>query len=178
MTDLRVHRIRKVDGRGVEGQRHHTTLRCEHEQLVLLEIRLQPLQELTRIGYLALPVDDAIEPLHLLWRGGILVRPVRSHAPLRALMHFSGSNLHFDGLSVGTNHRGVQRLVEVELRHGDVVLETTDHRFPVTVNDTERPVTIAHVVDDDANRHQVEDVVELPTFLHHLFVDAPEVLAT
>ena len=178
MSDLRVHRIGKVDGRGVEGQRHHATLRCEYEEFVLLEIRLQPFQELTRIGHLTLPVDDAIEPFHFLWRGGILVRPVRSHSPLRALVHFAGSNLHLDGLSIGTNHRGVQRLIEVELRHGDVVLESTDHRFPVTVNDAERPVTIAHVVYDDANRHQVEDVVELATFLHHLFVDAPEVLST
>ena len=37
-------------------------------------------------------------------------------------------------------------------------------------------VAVLHGIDDDAHGNQIEDVVELATLLHHLLVDAPQVL--
>ena len=92
-------------------------------------------------------------------------------------MHVTRTNLHFDGFAIWADDGGVQTLVQVEFRHRDVVLEAPDYRLPVSVNHTKCPVTIAHVINHDANGHQVEDVIKLAPFLHHLFVDAPQVFA-
>ena len=42
------------------------------------------------------------------------------------------------------------------------------------VNTAERRITIFHRVDDDSHRHQVEDLIEVTTLLHHFFVQTPE----
>ena len=107
----------------------------------------------------------------------VLVRPVRGDAPLGTLVHLDGPDLHLDDLAAGTDDRRVQALVEVELRHRDVVLEPADHRLVTAVDATERGVAILHRFDDHADRDEVEDVVELLALLHHLLVDAPQVLA-
>jgi hypothetical protein len=80
------------------------------------------------------------------------------------------------GLPCGPDHRGVQRLVEVELGHGDVVLEPPLHRLPRGVDGAQRGVAVLDRVDDDPDADQVEDVVELAALDDHLLVDAPQVL--
>ena len=149
----------------------------ENEHLVLLEVGLQVLHEGCRIGDVGLPVDDAVQPVDVAGGAVVLVRPVRGDAPLGALVHLDGPDLHLDDLAARPDDRGVQALVEVELRHRDVVLEPAHHRLVTAVDATERGVAILHRVDDHADRDEVEDVVELLALLHHLLVDAPQVLA-
>jgi hypothetical protein len=48
---------------------------------------------------------------------------VRGDARLGDAMHVLGADLHFDGNAVGAEQRGVQRLVAVDARDRDVVLE-------------------------------------------------------
>ncbi len=45
------------------------------------------------------------------------------------------------------------------------------------VDRTERGVAVLHRVDDDADRHQIEDLVEIAALADHLFVKTPEMLA-
>ena len=92
-------------------------------------------------------------------------------------MHLARTNLHFKRLSTRPDHCGVKRLIQVELRHGDVVLESTHNGSPLAVNATKCAITITHTVDNDAKRYQVEDFVKVFVLLNHLFVDAPQVLA-
>ncbi len=70
----------------------------------------------------------------------------------------------------------MQRLVEVELWHCDVVLEPALHRFPSRVNRTEGCIAVAHRVDDNAHADEVVDVLELEVVDHHLSVDRIEML--
>ena len=88
------------------------------------------------------------------------------------------ADLHLDDLAARPDHGGVQALVEVELRHRDVVLEATHHRLVAAVDAAQRGVAVLHRIDDHADGDEVEDVVELAALLHHLLVDAPQVLAT
>ena len=90
-------------------------------------------------------------------------------------MHLVGSDLDLDWLARGADHGGVQALIEVELRHCDVVLEPTDNWPPSTVNTAERRIAILHRRNDHTDGNEVEDLVELATFHDHLLVDAPEV---
>ena len=46
----------------------------------------------------------------------------------------------------------------------------------MTVNAAQHSVTILYRVDNNSNCHQVKDLVEPPTLLHHFFVQAPQVL--
>ena len=63
VADLGVHGVGEVDRRRPDRQRDDPALRREHEDLVLLEVGLQVLHELRRVGDLGLPVDDPVEPV-------------------------------------------------------------------------------------------------------------------
>src|SRR5207302_11465188 len=107
-----------------------------------LEVDLQRLHELAWVRGFRLPVDDAIEPGNVGVGRALLVAPVRGDAELGSLVHLPGADLYLDRLALGPHHRRVQRLVEVELRHGDVVLETPLYRLPGGVDRTERGVAV------------------------------------
>src|SRR4051794_1977929 len=177
VSDLGVHRVGEVDGRRVDRQRDDAALGREDEHLFLFEVGLQTLHELTGVADLGLPVDDAVEPVDVLGRCVFLVRPVRGDSPLGALVHLPRADLDLDRLAAGTDDRRVQALVEVELRHRDVVLEPPQHRLPPAVDAAERGVAVLDRVDDHTHGDEVEDLVEVAVLLDHLLVDAPHVLA-
>ena len=105
-----------------------------------------------------------------------LVLPVRRDAVLRPLVHAPRADLQLDRLAAGADDRGVQRLVHVELRHRDVVLEPAGYRVPSRVDRAERGVAVPDAVHQDADAYQVVDVVELNVAGDHLLVDRVEVL--
>ncbi len=92
------------------------------------------------------PVKRALEPVNLIVEAlGIvslrrrrttraLVEPVRRNAVLSLLVHLVGTNLNLERARGGTNNRGMQRLIVVELGHGDVVLEAPWHGVPQGVH--------------------------------------------
>ena len=80
------------------------------------------------------------------------------------------------GRPSGADHRRVQRLVHVELRHRDEVLEAPGQRLPQRVDDADRAVAVLHRVNDDPHGREVVDLVELTVLLGHLRVDRIEVL--
>ncbi len=97
-------------------------------------------------------------------------------AVLGPVVHLRGPDLYLDGLALEPDDRRVQRLVHVELRRVDVVLEAALHRRPDGVNGPEGRPAVLLRVDHDPNGHQVVDVVELLAPDHHLLVDGPQVL--
>ncbi len=64
-----------------------------------------------------------------------LVQPVRRDPVLRGLVHRVGADLDLDDLSLVPHHGGVQALVAVGLRHGDVVLEPPLDGHPELVHE-------------------------------------------
>ena len=91
-------------------------------------------------------------------------------------MHAPGPDLQLDRLAAGPDHGGVQRLVHVELRHRDVVLEPPGNGVPPGVDRAERGVAVADGVHQDADADQVVDVVEAHVAGDHLLVDGVVVL--
>ena len=58
------------------------------------------------------------------------------------VVHVARSNLDFKRLSLADDG-GMKGLIAVGLWHGDIVLKTTVHGFPETVNDSNQSVTFS-----------------------------------
>src|SRR3990172_10520799 len=106
----------------------------------------------------------------------LLVPPVRRDPVLRQGVHLLGPDLDLHHLGVGTEHGGMQGLVEVRLRHRDVVLEPARDRPPEAVHDAKRLVTLPYRPGDDTEPDQVVDVIEVDPLARHLVEDARDVL--
>ena len=87
-----------------------------------------------------------------------------------------GADLELDRFDVRPQHGGVQRLVEVELRHRDVVLEPARQRVPASVQHAQRGVAVPLMVDQDAQPDQVVDLEEVAAPDDHLLIDRVVVL--
>ena len=106
----------------------------------------------------------------------LLVLPMRGDAEFAAAVHLPRADLDFDGLAARPHDGRVQRLVHVELGHGDVILETPRHRAPARMHGAKRGIAVTDRIDDDAHAQQVVDVLELDAAHDHLLVDAVIVL--
>ena len=180
MADFRVHRIGEVDRRGSRRQRHHIALGGEHIDLSRSEVIAQRIQELTGISGLALPFQELTQPRKVVCGGfariRLLVLPMGGNAEFGCLVHLGSSYLHLHDLAVRTDHRRVQRLIHVEFRHRDEVLETTGYRAPLRVDGAQDCVAVTDAVHQNPHTHEVVDVVEIATTHDHLLVDGVVVL--
>ena len=158
----------------------------EDVDLLLGQLPAQVLGELARVVLVGLPVEQRLEPLELdvgrvaalplaLLRA-LLVAPVRGDAVLRCLVHVAGADLDLERPALGPDHGRVERLVHVELGHGDHVLEPPRQRLPQRVDHAHGAVAVLHGVDDHPHRREVVDLVELAVLAGHLRVDRVEVL--
>ena len=99
-------------------------------------------------------------------------------AVFRHAVHLPGPDLHLEGEGdlAPADHRRVQRLVHVGLGHGDIILEPAGHLVPQGVHNTQHGVAVGNGVHDDADGHQVIDLVKGLLLQHHLPVNGIEVL--
>ena len=58
------------------------------------------------------------------------------------------------------NHSGVQGLIQIGPRHGDVIFEPAGHRAPDVVNHTKRGITVFFGIGDQANGKQIVDLFQ------------------
>src|SRR4029077_10588425 len=79
-------------------------------------------------------------------------------------------------LAVERDDRGVERLVQVVLGDGDVVVELAGDRAAQRVHDAERRVAVADLVDEQPDGVDVVDLAELRALALHLLPDAVDVL--
>ena len=186
VADLGVNGVGEVDRSGTRTQALDLALRGEHEHLVGIKVDLQVFQELARILGFILPVNHLSKPRQLLIELGVLallaavflIQPVSRDTELAFLVHFLGADLNLKRLAGRADDRGVQALVHVELRHGDVVFETPGHRVPQRMHRAQRRVTVLNGLHDQAHGDQVEDLAELLVALGHFLIDRVQVLGT
>ena len=91
-------------------------------------------------------------------------------------VHLVSTYLELHLLALGPDDSGVQRLVQVELGHSHVVLETPLHRLPGCMNGSQCGVAVAHILDHDSHPDQVVDLFEGPAPHNHFLVDTPQLL--
>ena len=91
-------------------------------------------------------------------------------------LHLLGANLNFDGHPVHAEERGMQRLVTIGLRNGDVILEAPRQGLVKPVHGAEDPIAGVRPIDDDPKPEDIHDVSERLLLLSHLSVNGKEVL--
>ena len=88
----------------------------------------------------------------------------------RDAVHFLRANLNLERLPAVEN-RGVQRLIEVRPRHGDVVFEPARHRTPDVVHHAERGIAVSFRIRDHADGEQVVHLLEAALLAQDLAVE-------
>ena len=147
MSDVGMNAIREVERRRAARKCEHVALRRERVHLVGIEIDLQRVEKDVRIFDLVLPLHELTQPkktlvVRMRADASFLVLPVRGDALLRDEVHLFRADLHFERLSFLRDDRRMQRLIEVRLRHGDVVLDSSRDRSPHLMNDAEACVAV------------------------------------
>src|SRR3990170_2231962 len=166
---------------GAGRQLFDLALRREDVDVVLEYVGLDRLHELSGSSdHLLLPINQLPEPGHLLLEANValaalLVAPVGGDAELRCPVHLLGAYLYLQSLAVGSDHRGVERLVHALLGRGDVVVEPARDRVPERVDQAQSVIALRKLVHDDPNGKQVVDVLEVHSPILHLAVNAVNV---
>src|SRR6267378_4000385 len=182
VADVGVHRVGEIHRGRAARHRHDLALGSEHVDFVRKEVDLDVLQEFGGIARGVLDVEQRLQPLvgallHFVdLRVGALVQPVRSDAGVGDAVHGLRADLDFDRHAVRADQRGVQRLIAVDLRDRDVVLEFSGDRLVQAVQGAEREVAGGNVLDDDPKTVDVEHLRERQVLLVHLVVDRIDVL--
>src|SRR5581483_7999277 len=181
VADVGMHRVGEIHHRGAARQTQDRALRGEDVHLVRKEIDLDALEELLRAAVLLQlhqarqPLARAL-PLHRVRIAAALVLPVGGDAGLGNTMHVFGANLRLDGHAVGAEERRMERLVAVDPRDGDVVLEAPGHGLEYRVHHTECAIAGVRLIGDDAQAVDVDDLRQRSALAQHLLVNAVEVL--
>ena len=175
MPHFGVDGIGEINGRGAGGKRHDLPHRRERIHL----FQSQSLGEVRHRGFSRLvgvlrPIHQAAEPEQ--FAVVFLVAPMGSHAVFGALVHLLCADLHLQELPRRPHDRGVKRLVEVELGHGDVIFETPLSRLPDGMDGAQSRIAVLNALCDHTDAYEVIDLVELQLLLLHLVEDAPEML--
>ena len=66
-------------------------------------------------------------------------------------VHFLGPDLDLELVSALSHHRGVERLIQVWPRHGDVVFEPARNRPPDVMHHAERGIAVSLRIGDHAD---------------------------
>src|ERR1022692_4241231 len=86
-------------------------------------------------------------------------------------MHLFGADLDLEGLAVRAHHAGVQGLVEIGPRNGDEILDAARNGAPLIVDHPQRRVAVLDRVGEDAQRHEIVDLVERDLLAAHFLED-------
>ena len=171
-----MHGIGEIHRRGAARKRLDLAARGKDVDFLWKHVHLDRFHELDGVLEVLLPLHQPSQPgkilVALFARSLLLVMPMRRDAFFRRAVHLLGADLQLDALALGTQHGGMQGLVHVGFRQGDVVFEASGNGFPEGMDDTQDGIAVAHGVGDDPNGQQVVDFLERQLLALHLLVNA------
>ena len=100
-----------------------------------------------------------------------LVQPVCRHTGFGDMMHFMGSDLEFDRGAVRTDQTGMQGLVIVQFRDGDIVLYLARNRFVERMEYAKRHVALRKGVDDNAESVNIQNLGKRQILVAHFAIN-------
>ena len=86
-------------------------------------------------------------------------------------VHFMGSNLELNNAFVLSNNGGVERLITVLLRHGDIIFDAARHWHIEGMNDAERKIAVGDIIDDNTEGGKVVDFAHVLIVFSEFFVE-------
>ena len=93
-------------------------------------------------------------------------------------MHLAGTDLNFDRLAAGTKHDGMNGLVAIGLRVGDVIIKLIRQMAVVSMHYPQRGIAVLQALGDNPHRPHVKQLVESEMFFLHFAPDAIDMLRT
>ncbi|CCJ89655.1 hypothetical protein BN132_1583 [Cronobacter turicensis 564] len=185
MPDIAVDVVGEIERRGACGQVDDIAFRGKHVDAVVKDLTAQLVEHLAGIRHLFLPGDEFTQPgdtvfmavAHAACRA-LFVLPVRRHAELRLFMHLFGADLDFNGFTAGAKHHGMNRLVTVGFRVGDVIIKFIGQMAIVRMHDPERGVAVLEALRDNAHGTHVKQFVKRQMLFLHLAPDAVDMFRT
>ena len=180
MPDVAVNGVSEVNHRGAPRHGHDLALGCEHIDRVGEKVDLDVIPELGGVACLVLNVEQRLQPLRAQMLRGValgvvgLIKPVRRDARFGHHVHGLGAHLKLYGGARWPDEGGVQRLVAVNFRDGDVVFEAPGHRFVELVQHAHGGVARGQPAHDDPKAVNVGHLRERQVLFVHLAVDGVE----
>src|SRR5256886_11358250 len=164
VTNFGVNCVREVNGRRTEREFKHAAFRSECVDFRGRKVDFKGIEEFARLLQFLRPFNQLAHPddaLIVIAAGGfaILVFPMSGDAFFGNAVHFLGANLNFEWLAAMYDG-GMQRLIKIWPRHGDVILETARNWAPNVMNDPKRGVATAFAVRDDADGEEIVNLIE------------------
>ncbi len=181
VADTGVDEVGEVEHGRALGQVHHLPLGSQQVDPVIDDIGAEAGEQRGIVVGVIPTFQQLAHPGDLALEAGIatatfLVTPVRGKSEFGIGVHVVRADLHFQGAVVRADHRGMQRLVVVALRAGDVVIELAGNEWPQRVHDTERGVTGRNIRHQHAQRADVVKAGKIQALLLHLLPDRTDVL--
>ncbi len=158
-------RIGKINRGRVFRQLFDRSLWREDIDNIMEQFEFDGIHELTIVRQVALPFDELPQPpkgfaVFILDTPLLLIFPMRRNPVFGHAMHFFRSDLEFDMLTLGPDHGGVERLIQIGFWNGDVVLETAWKRAPQRVDHAQQSITVHLRIGNDPQGGEIVDLFE------------------
>ena len=150
MANFGVNSVGKINRGCSRRKPDDFAFRGEYVNLFGADFKSQSIKELPWVLSLRLPIRKVLKPDHVIFCGGLrcasllLVLPMGSNTEFRTIVHFGCSNLNLNRTTCRPNHCGVERLIQIELRHCNVIFESARYRIPMGMNGTQNRITISN----------------------------------
>ena len=115
-------------------------------------------------------------PARLAFAAAFFVLPVGGNPKIRRAVHLGRADLDFQRLAGRPDDFGVQGLVAVGLRFGNIIVEPPRQRHPDLMDDAEGMITVGDSRHDDPQGDQIVNLAEIQRLLLHLVVDGIQML--
>ena len=177
VPDLAVHCIGKIHHRGPSGQRHDFALGGEDIHGIGEKIDFDMIPKLSGIKGLVLYVQQRLQPLRTKTLGIFTVGVFRLVQPMCCDPFFSDhvhglrSHLKLNVDARWAHKGGVQRLVAVDFRDGNVVFEFTRHGFVQLMEQTQSRVAIRDARQNESHAINIGHLRKAQMLGQHLFVN-------
>ena len=181
VADGGVDGIGKVDAGGTRGQVDDIALGGKGKDLLGQQVALQVMEQVAGVLADALVFQQLADPGQALVQlivavQPFLVLPVGGNAVLCLFIHLAGADLHLKGDALVADDGGVQALVAVGLRGGDIILEAVGQRVVHIVDEAQGAVALSQRIQNDTDGIDIVDLIEGLVLHDGLAVDAVDAL--
>jgi hypothetical protein len=91
-------------------------------------------------------------------------------------VHGAGTDLDFYGLAERARQNGMERLIAIRFRNGNVVFETARDWFVEVMDNPEGPIAVIDTFHADTKGINVKDLSKWSAFSHHFLIDTEKML--
>ena len=150
--------VGKIDRRGPARENDDIAHWGKAKNLIGIHFEFGMLEEIIRIGCLVQYFKEFSHPTEFSTRsnvGSLFVMPMGCHAILGNLVHFLGTDLNFNSMTVRSDNGRVQGFIAIGFWRADKVFDSAGNDVVGGMNDAEGPIALLQILNNDAERDDV-----------------------